>query len=97
VGIAGKEARGKGSTPSLVDIEAVADRLGVTVRHVRRLVSERRIPYVKVGHLVRFDPVEISAWIDAARRPLLPDRGLETAWCRPGGPEASQARARRRR
>ena len=97
MGIAGKEARGKGSTPSLVDIEAVADRLGVTVRHVRRLVSERRIPYVKVGHLVRFDPVEISAWIDAARRPLLPDCGLEAARCRPSGQETSGAPVRRRR
>ncbi len=32
---------------SLIDIAAVAARLGVQVRHVRRLVYERRIPYVK--------------------------------------------------
>jgi excisionase family DNA binding protein len=57
----------------LMDIEAVAARLGVNVRHVRRLVSERRIPYLKWGHLVRFDPCEIAAWLDAARRPLLSD------------------------
>jgi excisionase family DNA binding protein len=57
----------------LMDISAVAARLGVNVRHVRRLVSERRIPYLKWGHLVRFDPCEIAAWLDAARRPLLPD------------------------
>jgi hypothetical protein len=43
------------------------------VRHVRRLVAERRIPYLKWGHLVRFDPVEIAAWLDAARQPLVPD------------------------
>ena len=53
----------------LVDIEWVARRLGVTVRHVRRLVAERRIPLVKWGHLLRFDPVEIEAWIDDLRRP----------------------------
>lgn len=53
----------------LLDIEAVAERLGVGVRHVRRLVHERRIPYVKWGHLLRFDPVEIEAWLDAARIP----------------------------
>ena len=33
----------------LVDINAVAEQLGVTPRHVRRLVAERRIPYVKWG------------------------------------------------
>ena len=37
------------------------------MRHVRRLVAERRIPYIKVGHFVRFDPVEIVAWLDNAR------------------------------
>jgi excisionase family DNA binding protein len=39
----------------------------VNVRYMRRLVAERRIPYVKLGHLLRFDPVELEAWIDAAR------------------------------
>ena len=53
----------------LVDIEWVARRLGVKVRHVRRLVSDRRIPFVKWGHLLRFDPAEIEAWIDGLRRP----------------------------
>jgi excisionase family DNA binding protein len=52
----------------LVPIDAVAERLGVTVRHVRRLVDERRIPYLKWGKLLRFDPAEIDAWLDQARR-----------------------------
>jgi excisionase family DNA binding protein len=51
----------------LVDITRAAERLGVTVRYVRRLVAERRIPYVKFGHLLRFDPVDLEEWIDAAR------------------------------
>jgi excisionase family DNA binding protein len=51
----------------LVDIARAAERLGVSVRYVRRLVAERRIPYVKFGHLLRFDPIELEAWIDAAR------------------------------
>jgi excisionase family DNA binding protein len=53
--------------PELIDIEAVAGRLGVGVRHVRRLVAERRIPYIKWGHLVRFDPVEVAAWVERSR------------------------------
>jgi excisionase family DNA binding protein len=52
----------------LMDIEAVARRLGVPVRHVRRLVAERRIPFLKWSHLLRFDPAEIEAWLDQARR-----------------------------
>jgi excisionase family DNA binding protein len=57
----------------LVDIKTVAAYLGVTVRHVRRLVDERRIPFIKWGHLLRFDLNEIDAWIDANRyQPLRP-------------------------
>ena len=41
--------------------------LGVSVRHVRRLVAERRIPYIKWGRYLRFDPVQLETWIDDAR------------------------------
>jgi excisionase family DNA binding protein len=51
----------------LLDIPGVADWLGTSPRHVRRLVSERRIPYVKVGHFVRFDEEEVAGWIDEKR------------------------------
>jgi excisionase family DNA binding protein len=61
---------------SLLDINGLAVRLGVTARFVRRLVEERRIPYLKIGRLVRFDPVEVERWIDVARvvpaRPVVP-------------------------
>ncbi|MGH9075353.1 MAG: helix-turn-helix domain-containing protein [Acidimicrobiales bacterium] len=55
--------------PHLVDIPALADHLGVPPRHVRRLVSERRIPFVKWGHLIRFDRAEVAAWLERARVP----------------------------
>lgn len=51
----------------LLDIDAVAAQLGTSVRHIRRLVQERRIPVVRVGRLVRFDPVDLDAWLDAHR------------------------------
>ena len=53
--------------PRLLTIEEVADHLGVTVRHVRRLVSERRIPFLKWGHLLRFDRTQIATWLTAQR------------------------------
>lgn len=52
----------------LISIVDVADVLGVEVRHVRRLVHERRIPFIKWGHLLRFDPEEIRAWVDHHRQ-----------------------------
>jgi excisionase family DNA binding protein len=52
----------------LIDVEAVARRLGVTVRFVRRLVFERRIAYVKVGRHVRFEPAVVERWIAEGRQ-----------------------------
>jgi len=57
----------------LLDINGVAEYLGVTVRHIRRLVAERRIPYIKWGSQLHFDPDEIDAWVERHRRP---ERGV---------------------
>ena len=53
--------------PRLLTIDQLAEQLGITVRHVRRLIAERRVPYLKVGKLVRFDPAEIAGWLDEVR------------------------------
>jgi excisionase family DNA binding protein len=50
--------------PHLLSIDELAEHLGVAVR---RLVAERRVPYLKVGRLIRFDPAEITAWLDGRR------------------------------
>jgi len=41
--------------PQLLTIEQLAERLGVSIRHIRRLIAERRVPYLKVGlvHQIR--------------------------------------------
>ena len=54
--------------PKLLNLKQVAEHLNVNERHIRRLVAERRIPYLKWGHLLRFDPDEIAVWLDASRR-----------------------------
>lgn len=51
--------------PKLMGI--VAEHLDVEVRHVRRLVHERRIPFIKWGYLLRFDPDDIEAWLEESR------------------------------
>ena len=56
-----------GSAVPLLDADGLAARLGVTARFVRRLVEERRIPYLKIGRLVRFEPAEVDRWIGQSR------------------------------
>ena len=53
--------------PKLLTIDELAERLGVTRRHIRRLVQERKVPFLKVGRFVRFDPAAISDWLDQSR------------------------------
>ena len=53
----------RGSLPALIDVPTLAQRLGVRDKFVRRLVDERRVPFVKVGRLVRFDPAQVDAWL----------------------------------
>ena len=56
-------------TRPLLDIGETAARLGVSVRHIRRLVAERRIPFIKWGSILHFDPDEIDAFVDQHRQP----------------------------
>ena len=56
-----------GPLPLLVDIQAVSRSLGISMRQVRRFVADTEIPFVRVGHLIRFDPDELLEWIDARR------------------------------
>ena len=46
--------------PQLLTIDQLAQRLGVTRRHVRRLVDERRVPFLRVGRFIRLDPSKIA-------------------------------------
>jgi len=49
--------------------------LGVGERYVRRLVSERQIEFIKVGHYVRFDLEAVRKWVEDRRRPEVTARG----------------------
>lgn len=43
--------------------EDVARELKVSIRHVYRLTSENKIPFAKIGRLVRFSPDQIVEWL----------------------------------
>lgn len=54
---------------ALMDIKALAERLGVTERFVRRLVEDNRVTYLKIGKFVRFHPNDIDEWLGTKRVP----------------------------
>jgi excisionase family DNA binding protein len=58
----------KYDTRPLLDIRAAAVRLGCSERFVRRLVQERRIPFVKLGGTrVRFVDADLDKWVSGQR------------------------------
>ena len=50
-----------------VNIACVAKALDVTPRYVRRLVAEKRMPYVKLRRLVRFERGDVYRFISDRR------------------------------
>lgn len=58
----------------LLDIREVATYTGLSIHTLYTMVSQRRIPFVKLGRLTKFDRYELDRWIAAhsvkARRPL---------------------------
>lgn len=46
-------------------IQQAAAHLNVTVRFMRRVVSDRRVRHYKVGKFVRFDPHDLDAFARA--------------------------------
>jgi excisionase family DNA binding protein len=48
----------------LVDIKAAAAYTGLSVHTLYTMVSQRRVPYEKVGRLTKFDLGLLNEWID---------------------------------
>lgn len=51
----------------LLTVEEAADALNVTVRFIRRLVTERRIAVVRLGRHVRLAEEDLHAFVAASR------------------------------
>ena len=52
---------------TLYTVGQAAERLNTTVRFVRRLIAERRIAFVRLGHHVRITEQDIAAFVAAGR------------------------------
>lgn len=52
----------------LLTVDQAAERLGTSVRFIRRLRSEGRIPVVKLGKHIRIDSTDLDQFITASRQ-----------------------------
>ncbi len=50
-------------TCRLLNIKEVSDYTGLSVHTLYTMVSQRRIPFVKMGRLTKFDREELDKWI----------------------------------
>jgi excisionase family DNA binding protein len=55
------------SEPTMLTMSEAAERLGTTHRFVRRLVSERRIAYLKMGRHVRISSDDLDEYVRQSR------------------------------
>lgn len=62
----------------LLDTRGAGAYTGLGERYIRRLRSERRIPCVRIGGRVLFDPDDLDRLIEAHREPAV--NGLDRSW-----------------
>ena len=49
--------------PGAISAPKLAQLLGVSRSYIYQLASDNRIPYLRIGHLLRFDPSAVAAWL----------------------------------
>jgi excisionase family DNA binding protein len=54
-------------SPPPIKVAEAATRLGLTARHVRRLIRDGELRGWKVGRLIRLDPRDVQAFLDQLR------------------------------
>ena len=47
----------------LLSCEELAQYLGISVWTIYQWINQRRVPYIKLGRLVKFRKVEIESWL----------------------------------
>lgn len=55
---------------NLLNKKQLAEYLGLKAYTIDSWVSQRRIPYIKLGKCVRFDPDEIEEWLQRQKVPI---------------------------
>jgi excisionase family DNA binding protein len=58
----------------LFDIQEAARYTGVSATTLYKWVSQRKIPHIKMGRLVKFDPAKLDEWIKQQTVMPMPER-----------------------
>jgi excisionase family DNA binding protein len=48
----------------LLTYQELAELLHLSIRYIAKLVNLGQIPFVKIGRSVRFNPIQISLWLE---------------------------------
>ena len=62
---------GRGEDDCLMDIEACAEYLGVKVQWLYKRAHHHKIPFAKVGKLLRFKKSKIDCWVQENSTPQI--------------------------
>jgi excisionase family DNA binding protein len=57
---------------NLLTLEQAAERLGTSVRFIRRLRHERRLTFIKIGKHLRIDNADLETYIASCRDEVEP-------------------------
>lgn len=58
---------GNMETANLMTAKELAQFLRLSEDHIRRMVSQRTIPFVRIGRMVRFASCDIDKWLATKR------------------------------
>jgi len=65
------------SSERLLNVREASAALGLSPWTIRAWISQRRIPYLKLGKAVRIDPLELAKYLNRCKVPPREEEGLE--------------------
>ena len=65
-------------TRRLLNIKEVAVYTGLSIHTLYTMVSQRRVPFVKIGRLTKFDRYELDRWIASKSVKVLKPSSIAT-------------------
>lgn len=48
---------------NLMTRQETAEMIGISVQTLDRMIKDNRIPYIKIGRLIRFNKEQVTDWV----------------------------------